>query len=87
MKRSDVRMERRMLDQMDESDAAHGSKHVYRVLYLALDIARTSRKRMRCRDCACLLHDIARAEQAKDPRSILCAGGAEKGAASAGGRV
>ena len=80
MKRSDyVRMERRMLDQMDESDAAHGSKHVYRVLYLALDIA--AHEPEADADvviAACLLHDIARAEQAKDPSVDHARAGAEK---------
>ena len=80
MKRSDyVRMERRMLDRMDESDAAHGSKHVYRVLYLALDIA--AHEPEADADvviAACLLHDIARAEQAKDPSVDHARAGAEK---------
>lgn len=50
------------------SDSAHDMEHVYRVLYNALEIAEG------CDDvdydvlvCACLLHDIARAEQLSNP--------------------
>lgn len=50
------------------SDSAHDMEHVYRVLYNALEIAEE------CGNvdydvlvCACLLHDIARAEQLSDP--------------------
>ncbi len=50
------------------SDSAHDMEHVYRVLYNALEIAEE------CEGvdydvlvCACLLHDIARAEQLRDP--------------------
>lgn len=50
------------------SDSAHDMEHVYRVLYNALEIAES------CDDVdydvlvsACLLHDIARAEQLSDP--------------------
>lgn len=70
MKRSEYRqIEGEMLSRM--ADSAHDPGHVYRVLYLALDIARTEK------DvdgdiliAACLLHDIAREAQEKDPE--LC---------------
>lgn len=68
-----------MLEQMDERDAAHGSKHVYRVLYLALDIA--AHEPEADADvvvAACLLHDIARAEQARNPSVDHARVGAKK---------
>lgn len=50
-------------------DSAHDKEHVYRVLYNALDIAAAES----CVDydvliAACLLHDIGREEQFKDPK-------------------
>lgn len=61
------------------SDSAHDREHVYRVLYTALDIARTEKDV----DCdiliaACLLHDIGRREQFRDPRLDHAEVGAEK---------
>lgn len=52
-------------------DSAHDKEHIYRVLYNALDIAKTER----CVDydvliAACLLHDIGRKEQFENP--ALC---------------
>lgn len=50
------------------SDSAHDMEHVYRVLYNALEIAEEC-DGVDCDVliCACLLHDIARAEQLRDP--------------------
>lgn len=49
-------------------DSAHDSEHIYRVLYAALDIARTEPDAdTDVLICACLLHDIGRAEQFADP--------------------
>ena len=60
-------------------DSAHDKEHIYRVLYNALTIARAE-------DgvdydiliSACLLHDIARKDQAADPSICHAALGAEK---------
>lgn len=60
-------------------DSAHDRDHVYRVLYAALDIAREERdadQEVLC--CACLLHDIGRQEQFRDPSLDHAAVGAEK---------
>lgn len=49
-------------------DSAHDKEHIYRVLYIALDIA--GRETNVDRDvliAACLLHDIGRGEQYRDP--------------------
>ncbi len=63
------RLERYMLAQMN--DSAHDRQHVYRVLYLALDIADSEP----AADgdvliAACLLHDIGRQRQFENP--ALC---------------
>lgn len=66
-----------MLTSME--DSAHDKDHVYRVLYVALDIAS-------CADevnidvliCACLLHDIGRREQFQNPEICHAAAGSEK---------
>ncbi len=60
-------------------DSAHDKEHIYRVLYNALDIAKTEK----CVDYdiligACLLHDIARGEQFKDPKVCHAMLGGEK---------
>lgn len=50
-------------------DAAHGEDHIYRVLYNALDIARTENNvDYDVLIAACLLHDIGRKEQFADAR-------------------
>lgn len=52
-------------------DSAHDREHVYRVLYHALDIAfRETTVNYDILLCACLLHDIGRREQRRDPN--LC---------------
>lgn len=49
-------------------DNAHDREHIYRVLYTALDIADTEENvDYDVLICACLLHDIGRKEQAKNP--------------------
>jgi uncharacterized protein len=49
------------------TDAAHDPQHIYRVLYLALDIARFEQEvDLDILIAACLLHDIGRDEQFKD---------------------
>ena len=60
-------------------DSAHDEQHIYRVLYNAMDIAKTEK----CVDYdiligACLLHDIARGEQFKDPKVCHAMLGGEK---------
>ncbi len=60
-------------------DSAHDKDHIYRVLYVALDIA--GRERGVDYDvliAACLLHDIGRAEQFKNPALCHAAIGADK---------
>lgn len=49
-------------------DTAHDKQHVYRVLYIALDIAATEPQvDMDCLIAACLLHDIGRKAQLQQP--------------------
>jgi len=61
------------------SDGSHDSEHIWRVLYIALEIAQTEED---VKDdvliAACLLHDIGRAEQFADPSLCHAAVGAEK---------
>lgn len=61
------------------SDSAHDKEHIYRVLYNALNIAKTESNV----DCdvliaACLLHDIARKEQFENPQICHAMYGGEK---------
>ncbi|HPR40539.1 MAG TPA: HD domain-containing protein [Oscillospiraceae bacterium] len=66
-----------MLTCMD--DSAHDKDHVYRVLYVALDIAGyESSLDYDVLICACLLHDIGRREQFENPQLCHAAVGAEK---------
>lgn len=60
-------------------DSAHDKEHIYRVLYVALDIAKTESTA----DCevliaACLLHDIGRQEQLDNPELCHAQVGADK---------
>ena len=49
-------------------DSAHDKEHIYRVLYNALEIAKSEiNVNMDVLICACLLHDIGRVEQYADP--------------------
>ena len=71
------KLENYMLDCM--KDSAHDKEHVYRVLYVALDIA--SKEKEVDYDVlvsACLLHDIARQEQNENPKLCHAEVGAEK---------
>lgn len=61
------------------SDSAHDTEHVYRVLYLALDIAEAEPSAdTDVLIAACLLHDIGRPEQNADPSLDHAQVGAEK---------
>lgn len=60
-------------------DSAHDKEHIYRVLYNALDIASTEQNvDYDVLICACLLHDIARQEQYKNPAICHAMFGGEK---------
>ena len=60
-------------------DGAHGTDHVYRVLYIAMDIAAAEeRVDYDVLIAACLLHDIARREQGQGLVKCHAAAGAEK---------
>lgn len=70
-------LERYMRSCMD--DSAHDVEHVYRVLYLALEIGETeSGVNGDVLVAACLLHDIGRPEQFRDPSLCHAQAGAEK---------
>lgn len=61
------RIEAYMLECM--KDSAHDKDHVYRVLYFAMDIAKSERDvNMDVLIAACLLHDIGRPEQYANPK-------------------
>ena len=60
-------------------DSAHDQEHVYRVLYVALEIAETENQvDYDLLITACLLHDIGREEQLKDPSLCHAQVGAKK---------
>ncbi len=60
-------------------DSAHDKNHIYRVLYNALTIAKTEENvDYDILISACLLHDIARKEQAEDPTVCHATLGSEK---------
>ena len=60
-------------------DSAHDREHVYRVLYAALLIAgQEENVDMDVLICACLLHDIGRAEQFANPKLCHAEVGGEK---------
>ncbi len=60
-------------------DSAHDKEHIYRVLYVALDIARFEADvDYNVMLAACLLHDIAREEQNEDPSVCHALIGGEK---------
>ena len=61
------------------SDSAHDKDHVYRVIYVALDIARFEKAvDYDVLLCSCLLHDIGREEQFRDPSLCHAEVGSEK---------
>ena len=78
MKRSEYEMlEEYMISCM--TDSAHDKEHIYRVLYVALDIAQNEKAVDRdILITACLLHDIGRQEQFADARLDHAEVGAEK---------
>lgn len=60
-------------------DSAHDKEHIYRVLYTALDIARTEQNvDYDVLVCACLLHDIGRKEEYENPAVCHARAGADK---------
>lgn len=60
-------------------DSAHDKDHVYRVMYGAMTIARDEKvEDMDVLIAACLLHDIARAEQMADPAVCHALAGGDK---------
>ena len=60
-------------------DSAHDREHVYRVLYVALDIAgQEEGVDLDILITACLLHDIGRKEQAENPNVCHAKAGAKK---------
>lgn len=70
-------LENYMLSCMD--DSAHDKEHVYRVLYTALEIAKTEQNvDYDILIAACLLHDIGRKEQFENPSLCHAAVGAKK---------
>lgn len=73
-------LESYMLRYMD--DSAHDAEHIYRVLYNALEIAKTEPDvDYDVLIAACLLHDIGRLEQFEDPSLCHAMVGGEKAAA------
>lgn len=78
-------MDKRTYNQLEDymrscmSDSAHDAEHVYRVLANAMVIAEGEPGAdMDVLICACLLHDIGRADQLKDPSLCHAQAGAEK---------
>lgn len=60
-------------------DSAHDKEHIYRVLYVALDIARYEEEiDGDVLIASCLLHDIGREEQNEDPTVCHALAGGEK---------
>lgn len=78
MKKADYEMiEEYMIQCM--ADSAHDKEHVYRVLYIALDIANYEKEvDFGVLITACLLHDIARKEQFENPQLCHAVVGAVK---------
>jgi uncharacterized protein len=61
------------------NDSAHDKEHIYRVLYNALEIAKTEVEvDYDILICACLLHDIGRDEQFENPQLCHAMVGAQK---------
>ncbi len=70
------KIEQYMLECM--KDSAHDKEHIYRVLYMALDIAGYEKDvDMDILITACLLHDIGRKEQFKNPQICHAKKGSE----------
>lgn len=61
------------------TDSAHDKEHIYRVLYMALEIAKYEQQvDIDVLIPACLLHDIGRAEQFENPKLCHAKVGSEK---------
>lgn len=61
------------------TDSAHDKEHIYRVLYMALDIAKYENEVDKdILIISCLLHDIGREEQFKNPKLCHAKIGSEK---------
>lgn len=62
------------------ADSAHDAEHVYRVLHMALDLAdhETNQADRDILTAACLLHDIGREDQFRDPAVCHAEAGARK---------
>ena len=61
------------------TDSAHDPEHIYRVLYSALEIAKTEENvDYDVLIAACLLHDVGRKEQFENPALCHAEEGAEK---------
>lgn len=72
-----ILLENYMLSCMD--DSAHDKEHIYRVLYQALEIARTEdHVDYDVLIAACLLHDVGRKEQFENPSLCHAAIGSDK---------
>lgn len=72
-----IEIENHMLSCMN--DSAHDKEHIYRVLYVALDIARFEKDvDYDVLIAACLLHDIGRKEQFENPALSHAIVGGEK---------
>ncbi|MBP1753947.1 MAG: hypothetical protein H6Q59_345 [Firmicutes bacterium] len=72
-----TKIENYMLECM--KDSAHDKEHIYRVLYMALDIAKNEPEvDSEVLIIACLLHDIGREEQFKNPELCHAQVGSEK---------
>lgn len=70
-------LENYMLSCME--DSAHDKEHIYRVLYTAMEIAKTeSNVDYDVLVAACLLHDIGRKEQLENPSLCHAEAGSEK---------
>lgn len=71
------KIERYML--LNMTDSAHDKEHIFRVLYVALDIAQHEKNvDSDVLVAACLLHDIGRAEQFENPEVCHARIGAER---------
>lgn len=72
-----ILLENYMLSCME--DTAHDKEHIYRVLYNALEIAKTENNvNYEVLITACLLHDIGRKEQSENPALCHAAVGGDK---------
>lgn len=72
-----TKVENYMLSCMN--DSAHDKEHIYRVLYMALDIAKYENEVDKdILIISCLLHDIGRGEQLKNPKLCHAKIGSEK---------